>query len=182
MEIPIQIPDKTALGVYPIKVTTKAPDGREFSASTELEIVQRVDLSGDWQFHAGDLDSDVQEQASLRDFKPDAKWTTIPVPAQWEDVGYPDLDGVCWYRTTFQVKPEWGKYDLFLEFGAIDDNDITYVNGQEVGHTEMWNKPRLYPISDAIRWDQPNVILVKVIDLGFGGGIWQGPVGLVLKQ
>lgn len=182
LEIPVRLPTETPLGSYPVNVTADSPAGRNFSAKDKIRVVKRIDLSGEWQFHVGDLTEDGPSGIIKPDFTPDGTWTLIPVPSEWEKEGHPDLDGVCWYRTTFQLNPAWGKSDLFLEFGAIDDNDVTYLNGQQVGHTEMWNAPRRYRITDIVRWDRANVISVKVTDLGFGGGVWKAPVGLVITD
>src|SRR6185437_2533526 len=36
----------------------------------------------------------------------DASWSSIRVPDYWEGQGYPDMDGVAWYRTTFELSDE----------------------------------------------------------------------------
>ncbi|MPN51246.1 hypothetical protein SDC9_198889 [bioreactor metagenome] len=66
---------------------------------------------------------------------------------------------------------------LFLEIDAIDDLDITWFNGVEVGRTRedtpnYWQFRRRYPLPpEAIDWGGKNVVAIQVTDLGGEGGI-----------
>jgi len=63
----------------------------------------------------------------------DASWATIKTPALWETVGYDGMDGVAWYRTSFTLTDDEARQAVRLSLGPIDDSDITWVNGVEVG-------------------------------------------------
>ena len=71
----------------------------------------------------------------------DASWMTIPVPTHWEDAGWEGMDGVAWYRTAFTLSAAEARAGVRLGLGTIDDSDIAWVNGREVGRTELaWNR------------------------------------------
>jgi sialate O-acetylesterase len=64
--------------------------------------------------------------------------------------------------------------DAELHLGAIDDADTTWVNGVQVGATNGWRVPRVYHVPAAALRPGHNVIAVRVLDTGGGGGIWGG--------
>ena len=105
----------------------------------------------------------------------DAAWSTIAVPGLWEEAGYPGMDGVAWYRTSFTLTAEEAQRGVRLAVGAVDDEDITWVNGIEVGRTRRYDVQRLYDVPAAALRAGPNVVAVRVLDTGGGGGIWQRP-------
>ncbi len=99
-------------------------------------------------------------------------WETMNLPTLWEDAGHPGFDGVVWFRKTFDLPPGWNGRDIELRLSAIDDVDTTWLNGTEVGATSGYNTPRVYRVSAALLKPQGNVIAVRVLDTGGGGGIW----------
>ena len=106
------------------------------------------------------------------DFSDDA-WTEIRTPSLWEAAGYEGMDGVAWYRTSFLLTAEETRQPVRLSLGAIDDSDITWVNGVEVGRTELrYAEPRTYTIPASALRAGRNVIAVRVEDGGGGGGIY----------
>ena len=105
----------------------------------------------------------------------DSGWSAIAVPALWEAQGYADLDGIAWYRTTFSLTAGETGHDAQLSLGTIDDDDITWVNGVEVGRTKGYNVARRYTIPAAALHAGLNVVAVRVTDTGGGGGIYGVP-------
>jgi sialate O-acetylesterase len=101
----------------------------------------------------------------------DRLWADIRVPAYWESQGYPSLDGTAWYRTTFTLDSSDVAKNITLTAAAIDDDDITWVNGVEVGRTTGYNVPRHYHIPSTVVHPGPNEIAIRVADGGGGGGI-----------
>ncbi len=103
----------------------------------------------------------------------DAAWAALPVPGLWESAGYDGLDGVAWYRTTFELTAEEAARGVRLGLGKIDDSDVAWVNGQEVGRTALaYNRPRVNEVPAAALRPGRNVLAVRVEDFGGGGGIW----------
>jgi sialate O-acetylesterase len=101
----------------------------------------------------------------------DASWTTIKVPGYWEGQGFEGLDGVAWYRTRFTLRAEEAAKGATLLMGPIDDDDISWVNGVEIGRTNGYNVPRRYTIPASALRAGTNVLAVRVADGSGGGGI-----------
>jgi sialate O-acetylesterase len=101
----------------------------------------------------------------------DGAWKGIRVPAYWEPQGYPGLDGVAWYRVDFTLDANEIGAGVALTMGAIDDDDITWVNGVEIGHTSGYNVRRAYNIPPTALRPGRNVLAVRVSDWAGGGGI-----------
>lgn len=102
----------------------------------------------------------------------DSGWGTIAVPRRWEEVGYEGLDGVAWYRTSFELSEAEASRPITLGLGMIDDADVSFVNGHRVGGMEQaWNRARVYEVpAEALRAGT-NVVAVRVEDTAGGGGI-----------
>ena len=126
----------------------------------------------------------------------DSKWDEIFVPATWESQGFNDYDGTASYRKSFVPSFQSGSEDLYLILGKIDDKDRVYLNGKLIGRTEDmyrtplgnrfngdWQIRRAYKIpSGLLKYDQANILVVMVEDLGMNGGIFEGPVGIMTKE
>lgn len=110
----------------------------------------------------------------------DSSWKSIPTPALWEGEGYPDIDGIAWYRKEINLTEEQIQSDITLHLGKIDDNDITYWNGEKIGALNQYNADRIYPVDNKILKAGKNVIAVRVEDTGGGGGIYGAPNDLYL--
>lgn len=104
----------------------------------------------------------------------DAAWQTMNLPGYWEGKGYPDFDGVMWFRRVVDVPSQWAGRDLQLNLGAIDDSDTTYWNGAPIGATNDHQKERHYTVPSAQVKAGRNVIAVRALDTGGDGG-FSGP-------
>jgi len=104
----------------------------------------------------------------------DSSWSEMTVPAYWEAHGYAGMDGVAWYRFAFDVSEAEARGGVMLTLAAIDDDDIAWINGAEVGRTAGYNVARNYRIPGGILHTGRNMLAVRV-----GGGI-NGAVSLIL--
>lgn len=111
-----------------------------------------------------------------------SSWKTMSLPGVWEKAGLPDFDGIAWFRKTITVPENWSGKDLRVSLGPVDDDDITFFNGTQVGRTEGYNKPRLYTIPAALVKAGENVLTVRVIDNSGDGGMYGEPKQLFIKQ
>jgi sialate O-acetylesterase len=102
----------------------------------------------------------------------DSGWAALAVPGVWERAGYDGMDGIAWYRTTFTLTEDEARQGVRLGLGTIDDNDMTWVNGTEVGRTDGYAKPRLYTVPPAALRAGRNVVAVRVEDTGGDGGFY----------
>ena len=123
----------------------------------------------------------------------DDGWDVILVPSYWDNQGYRSLDGVGWYRKTFELNFDVkDNENYYLTLGRIDDFDITYLNGQKIGETDdgrdfgqsgSYQTVRVYPIPKGLLNKRgKNTIAIKVIDIGLEGGIYSGPIGIVSEE
>lgn len=102
----------------------------------------------------------------------DSGWDSIAVPANWESAGYAGMDGVAWYRGSFTLTAAEAKRGVTLGVARIDDTDTTFVNGIQVGHIEnSYDTLRAYRVPSSALHAGRNVVAVKVLDTGGGGGI-----------
>ena len=108
----------------------------------------------------------------------ESRWQPIKVPSLWEQAGYPDMDGIAWYRTTFDLTADDATRGVRLGLGAIDDADISWVNGVEIGRTNNYAATRVYDVPASALKAGRNVIAVRVEDGGGGGGIYGDPSAL----
>lgn len=108
----------------------------------------------------------------------DSSWKTMKLPVMWEDAGMPGFDGIGWYRKTVSLPEAWAGKDLVLELSAVDDRDTTWVNGVLLGSTDGWMTPRSYHIPASVLHAGSNLIAVRVLDTGGGGGIWNADMPL----
>lgn len=101
-------------------------------------------------------------------------WRPVPGTGPWETWGDPELarfDGIGYYRAHVALTAaQAGKAELAI--GAVDDIDLTRVNGTTVGALEGWDKQRSYPVPSGLLHAGDNVIDVAAIDTGGGGGVW----------
>jgi glycosidase len=143
-----------------------------------------IRLTGEWLFTPQAVSA--SETARLLSGNFDGvKWTTTPVPSQrgQGDDKLHDRLGDFWYRREFVPPAEWSGKDLALIIGAIDDLDVAYINGTQIGSTGQhkphhWETPRLYQVPARIlRPGQPNVLLCRISN-GLGDGGISGPVVL----
>ncbi len=155
--------DAAALGMDAAQTERSIAALQAKDAQTLAAVRQRIArwpavADGAEQWRDGDLD--------------DSDWDRIAVDRNWEASGYDGMDGIAWYRAAFTLSAEEAKAGIALGIGQVDDSDVTYVNGQAVGHTEQrWNLPRVYRVPAAALRAGVNHIAVQVTDLSGGGGL-----------
>jgi len=137
-----------------------------------------IDLEGEWQFKIDESSTEYRH---------------VDVPKKWEDQGYPNHDGLAWYKKSFgrlAVKPD---DTLVLLLGKIDDTDEAYINGHLIGRTGTLDPSdrladdsyylieRRYEFPAALL-NETNVLEVRVHDSIGDGGIYDGPVAIINKR
>jgi hypothetical protein len=156
----------------------------------------RTNLDGDWEFYP-----DPQQQLTHQNLRQeDARSIRVPGPwqAQFDDLR--DYSGVAWYRLRFAEGPEEGRHEgtsdtsrsAFLHFGAVDYATTVWLNDRQVGEHEGGYLPFELDVTDALRRDGPNELIVRVVDPGndadflpefafaeipHGKQSWYGPIG-----
>jgi hypothetical protein len=148
-----------------------------------------------WKFKTGDA-----PEWAATGFD-DSGWGTIHPGNIWENQGFKDHDGFAWYRTSLilpiRMKDKaFMKDSLQILLGKIDDCDQVFLNGELIGengktiHGKVqpgnefikekgkWYMARRYVLGAAdprIRWDQENIVAIRVYDQNGAGGIFDKP-------
>ncbi|MGC8667833.1 MAG: alpha-amylase family glycosyl hydrolase [Chthonomonadales bacterium] len=174
----VDAPLRAVLGVS----VPKPPNGA--SIRRAIDRGDAVSLEGQWVFAPGT--SEASEAGALLKGRFDVlQWHPTPIPSV-RGAGDDRLHnriGNFWYRTQFSIPHAWAGRNLVLLIGSVDDFDTTYVNGVEVGSTgpetpHHWEVPRRYSVpARVLRPDRPNVLLIKVTNGAYDGGIG-GPVAI----
>ncbi len=144
-----------------------------------------------WRFSTDPDNTGVRSGWHQPDFD-DQAWSLLDVPGYWENQGvthfnprFPDArrpyDGFAWYRCSFALPERFDADDVHVLLGAIDDLDVTYFNGRQIGQTgvntpDAYSVIRNYPVPrDVLRPGAVNTIAVRVFDAAGMGGM-TGPV------
>ena len=131
-----------------------------------------------WREHSGDKPGAEPWVASDR-----LRWSPVPKIGLWEEWGDPrfaNFNGAMWARVRFTLTPEEAAEGATVSLGAIDDLDRTFVNGEAVGQTFLYNAQRNYPVRPGQLRAGTNEVVVYVLDTGGGGGFWSPPEELKL--
>ena len=89
----------------------------------------------------------------------DSDWTTINQNDwRWRGIGS------IWLRQHINIDKEHAGKPARLLLGTLFDQDITYLNGKEIGHTYYQYPPRRYDIPEGLLQEGDNVIAVRFIN------------------
>ncbi len=149
-------------------------DARENSESFAKRVSRRL---AEWQQSIDAKDPGTAESWYATTFD-DASWDTMALPQNWEDKLLPNFDGIVWYRRTVAIPSSWVGQPLTLSLGPIDDNDVTWVNGQRVGGLSGsgdWSVARHYTIPATATKSASLTIAIRVHDFHGGGGLFGKP-------
>lgn len=147
------------------------------------------DLQGTWKFKTTDCKIVKNTEWDFSD------WDEIIVPGIWQNQGYKKYHGIACYAIEFNLSNEFDGERMVLVLGKIDDLDQVYLNGELIGQSGDFTKKTLYnhldshkqlrgyylPIN-ALNNNGKNVLIVKVLDVGGLGGLYQGSVGLITQN
>jgi hypothetical protein len=98
------------------------------------------------------------------------------------------------YRKSVFIPEKFSRVQLVLLLGYISDIDETFFNGQCIGKTGSFplggkdgeckgSQERAYVIpSGLIKFNQINIIAVRVFDNGAHGGIYKGYIGIAASD
>jgi sialate O-acetylesterase len=101
-------------------------------------------------------------------------WTEVPGFRNWKTWGVPEtanLDGMVWYRRTFNLTPAQAAGQATLSLGGIDEVDETWVNGRVIRNTFGWGNRRTYRLPAGTLRAGNNVVVVNVLSTYDAGGM-----------
>jgi sialate O-acetylesterase len=72
--------------------------------------------------------------------------------------------GTVWLRQHININKEHAGKPARLLLGTLYDQDVTYLNGQQIGHTGYQYPPRRYDIPEGLLKEGDNVIAIRFIN------------------
>jgi Glycosyl hydrolases family 2, sugar binding domain/Glycosyl hydrolases family 2/Glycosyl hydrolases family 2, TIM barrel domain len=69
-----------------------------------------------------------------------------------------------WYHRTFSIPPSWHGRRIRLHFGAVDWECQIWVNGHAIGRHQGGYDPFTFDVTDSLRWNGPEEIIVAAAD------------------
>lgn len=144
-------------------------------------------LSGDWKFKFVKTCEDVPEGFE-KDNDIANDWDTIPVPSNWQMLGYeiPIYTNVTYpipmtapevqkensnglYKRSFEVPADWDGDEIFLAFEGVESCFYVWINGEAVGFSKGSREQSEFNITRFVHPGQ-NTISVRVIR--WSDGMW----------
>ena len=108
------------------------------------------------------------------------EWKPMELPAYWETRGL-NFDGTVWFQKEVEIPADWSGKEISFHLAMIDDDDITYFNGKEIGRTSGCNTMRTYKIPATLAKAGKGVITIRAIDYGGEGGIHGEPQQMYME-
>ena len=107
------------------------------------------------------------------------EWSPIPQFSFWNEWEGTGLDteprANVWLRQTVVLTEDQAAQNGSLSIGAIDDLDLTFVNGEPVGYTFGWGVERTYTVPRQFLREGANEILIAANNMWDTGGFFGGP-------
>ncbi|MBI3920856.1 MAG: hypothetical protein HY318_05500 [Armatimonadetes bacterium] len=143
---------------------------RAGTATARITVLRGIDLTSiPWKRKWTDRSAPADPRGASNETE-DSNWPEIHAPSLWNENEY------AWCRVHITVPATWRGHKVRFVAGAIDDNDVTYLNGEVIGRTNGWDILRDYTLPERlIRWGEDNVLTVMVDNPNYGGGLYKGP-------
>ena len=148
------------------------------------QVRVKADFNDGWRFHLGEAAG-----AAFNDYD-DSSWRELELPHDWAIEGDFSIDnpsgtgggalpgGIGWYRKTF-VPSSAGAGKLWrLEFDGVYMNAEVFVNGESLGVRPYGYISFGYDISHLLRWDEENVVAVRVDNAEQPNSRWYSGCGI----
>ena len=119
-----------------------------------------------WQKILGDTDPGILGNWTATDYD-DSLWQSV---SQWDTqwamspTTHRPVTGTIWLRQHVQIDKVHAGQPARLLLGTLFDQDITFLNGKEIGHTYYQYPPRRYDIPEGLLREGDNVITVRFIN------------------
>ena len=145
--------------------------------------VERIPLLANWEFR---LDEGVDAEV----VPPDAGWRAVDVPHDWSIELSTDPDaatkggggyfpaGTGWYRRTFDSPGPWRGQEVSIHFEGVYRNAEVWLNGRRLGTHAYGYTPFRFRITDDLRFDGVNELLVRVANEPQPNSRWYSGSGI----
>ncbi len=136
-----------------------------------------VDLSGFWEIKV-DSENRGEPQQWLNGFEPDA---IVAVPGSWNEqlaeLGLMNYIGKIWYQQRFYIPQALADQRLSVRFGSADHQARVWFNGEFLGEHIGGFLPFEFDITDYIKTNAPNRLVISVDNTLTHDTIPQGVTG-----
>jgi len=157
----------------------------EYHAEWEKRVEEYCNMHDVTVIHS---DSGISDEARqyVNEHYDDTGWDVVLLPDTFEHhIG--DIDGAIWYRKKVDLSVQFKGVPLVLHLGAIDDMDVAFVNGVEVGShanpkENSFALHRKYMIPEAMTATGSLVVAVRVFDKVGAGGFMSDPRAMFLEN
>ncbi|NIH84807.1 sugar-binding domain-containing protein [Amycolatopsis granulosa] len=123
------------------------------------------ELDGTWGFAFDDGDRGLADRW-FAEAEPFDRTITVPYPPESElsRVHVTEPHAVVWYRREFDAPPIPHGHRLILHFAAVDYAASVWINGNPVGGHQGGQTPFSFDITQALRADGPQVVVLRAED------------------
>ena len=135
--------------------------GSQYPRITKTRRIQSLD--GMWDFQFDPFKQGVESAWHSRAL-PDP--VQMPVPSSFADLFTDKMSrefcGDMWYQTSVFIPGEWREGNVDIRFDAATHRADVYLNGEHIVSHEGGFTPFCAHVNDAVRWNDWNVLAVKV--------------------
>ena len=155
----------------------------------QLQRKEWLDLNGRWDYMGGASRVDPRTADAVPGFSIKPEKILVPYPPEsWLSGIQRKQEINLWYRRTFMIPDGWKGRQVLINFGAVDNTAVVFVNGQKIGtHSGGYDSfcfditAALHPGADTVVvgvWDPndgraPSGKNGPRGDYTFTSGIWQ---------
>lgn len=111
-------------------------------------------------------------------------WNEVKLPAFWDESQELKAvkDGVIWFQRKITLNADQTLNDAILNLGAVSDEDVTFFNGKEIGHTiDNKSLKRKYTVPRSLLKEGENYITVRITNYRDKGGMYANDAELFLQ-
>lgn len=174
--------------ISPASLKTLPDYAKGIAALADMAVDRTKAMAGEARRHERWWDAhDPQAKAQRAWSQPgfdDTAWPALTPKGSWKDAGiaaFADFDGAAWFRTTVTLSEAQAKAANAIQLGPIDTYDSTWVNGVRVGGGSTAWVWRDYPVPAGVFKPGRNVIAIRVLSGGGGGGLTGSPENRGIK-
>ncbi len=134
-----------------------------------------------WNKKADNDDVGLKQQWYNKDY--DTKsWKNIELPVYWKKAKVEPNDGIIWVTREFTLtERDLTEDELTLSIGRVDNEDITYINGNKVAESTNKDLERVYNVAKENFTPGKNIITIRVKNSGDVGGFRSDASALYLQ-
>ncbi|WP_026713985.1 malectin domain-containing carbohydrate-binding protein [Flavobacterium daejeonense] len=131
---------------------------------------EEISLNANWKTTMVETNS---KQDFANDVNADANWETVDVPHNWDQyegfrqMKHGNLHGTAWYSRNLKIGKQQKGKRYFLFFEGVNSYATVWLNGKGVGQHKGGRTTFTLDITDALRFNAENKLLVKAAHPAF---------------